>query len=400
MVEKLKGQRYLKIENFLPLLLLVLVFPPVFRDMLLTVQKLQLLLFLALGGVVLWLYHKEEGGVLTVLLYLFVWFPLGYAVVGFFCAYSPYVIFKEVLFFIMPIFMYVLFRRFFASEGWVRALVLFAVFAAVLQLAIWFEIRLIAGGMHRTLYRWEVLCMSYPILSVSLWLIAGNSHAGVRRQEWGMIALLFLGILATSGRRDLVAVGALMLFAAGGFFRSERKMGCWILLLSAAPVFYLLLLNHGVQLPGKHRKDWRVYEVQTFFQSTGPGQLSFWTGHGLGWELPVKRKLHVYRSETLPAINKFHDFWLYLLAKTGVIGAFVFWAGLLFLFFSIKRRVFKRFSGNFPIFLLGYLAFLCFASWNYDGGVAMAFQQSALFGMALAVTQLPDDGACPVGGSR
>jgi len=157
-------------------------------------------------------------------------------------------------------------------------------------------------------------------------------------------------------------------------------------------------LNLGFQLPGKSFKAWRVYEVQTFMESCGPEHVAFWTGNGFGRELPVRQTLHVYASDTLSEINKFHNFWLYLLSKTGVVGAVLFWGGLLFLFFYVNGRLPDDVSGRFSRFLLGYLAFLCFVGWNYHGGPSMGFQQGALFGLALSLVWLETVDIIPTGG--
>jgi len=380
-----------------PLILLLLVFPPVLRYEFLKVQKIQLLMFFVLGTVFVFRYYRKDTRLSKILFLLFVLFPALYAGAGFFRGYSPYTISKEVLFFVMPLLMVAVFTRAHSFETWTQAIVLFAVAAAVLQIVVFMEIRLAGAVIERYEFRWEFLYETYPVMLVALWMTVGDkSRAGIRK--WAIAVVLILGMLATLSRGDFLGMLALLIFSAGGFYRSSRRMRLWVVMLSIAPILYLLVLNLGFQLPGKSFKAWRVYEVQTFMESCGPEHVAFWTGNGFGRELPVRQTLHVYASDTLSEINKFHNFWLYLLSKTGVVGAVLFWGGLLFLFFYVNGRLPDDVSGRFSRFLLGYLAFLCFVGWNYHGGPSMGFQQGALFGLALSLVWLETVDIIPTGG--
>ena len=384
MAEEIRESFFSPKGALFPLILLLLVFPPVLRDELLNVQKIQLLMFLVVGTVFAFRYYRKDTRLSTILFLLFILFPALYAAAGFFRGYSPYTISKEILFFVMPLLMVAVFTKAHSFETWTKTIVFLAVAAAVLQIAVFMEVRLAGAVMERSLYRWGCLYLSYPVMLISLWMTVGNtSRSGFGK--WVVVAVLICGILATLGRGDLLGILALLAFCAGGFYRSSRRMRLWIVMLSLAPILYLLILNHGFQLPGKKYTVWRVYEVQTFMGSCGQDHAAFWLGNGFGWELPVHRTLHVYASDTLQRINKFHDFWLYLLSKTGVIGTVLFWGGLLFLFFYVNGRLPDDVEGRFPRFLLGYLAFLCFVGWNYHGGPSMGFQQGALFGLALSL---------------
>ncbi len=384
MAEEIRESFFSPKGALFPLILLLLVFPPVLRDELLNVQKIQLLMFLVVGTASAFRYYRRDTRLSTILFLLFVLFPALYAGAGFFRGYSLYTISKEILFFVMPLFMVAVFTKVHSFETWTRAIVFFAVLAAILQIMLFAEIKLAGAIMERYELRWGYIYLTYPVMLVALWMIVGDtSHAGVRK--WAMAVVLILGMLATLSRGDFLGMLALLAFLTGGFYRSSRRMLLWIAALSVAPLLYLMVLNHGIQFQGKTLKGWRVYEVQTFMDTCGPDHTAFWLGNGFGWELPVRRTLHVYASDTLQRINKFHDFWLYLLSKTGVIGAVLFWGGLLFLFFYVNGRLPDDFPGRSPRFLLGYLAFLCFVGWNYHGGPSMGFQQGALFGLALSL---------------
>jgi hypothetical protein len=398
MVEEVKKSFFSRKDILFLLILLLLVFPPVLRYKILTVQKVQLVLFLIAGAVFALRNYREDRRMTIILFLLFVSFPAVYAGSGFFHGYSLYTIGKELLFFTMPFLLYMVFRKACSSETWKQAIVLIAVVAAIVQIVVFVEFWLAGAVMDRSWYRWECLYLSYPVMLVALWMIMGDkSRAGIRK--WTIAAVLILGMLSTLSRGDLLGILALLVFSAGGFYRSSKRMVVWITMLSVVPLLYLVVLNHEFQLPGKSFKAWRVYEVKTFITSCGPEHVAFWTGNGFGWELPVRRTLHVYASDTLPEINKFHDFWLYLLSKTGVLGAVLFWGGLLFLFFYVNGRLTDDVSGRFPRFLLGYLAFLCFVGWNYHGGPSMAFQQGALFGLALSLVWSETVDIVPTGGN-
>ncbi|PJB82597.1 MAG: hypothetical protein CO090_02370 [Acidobacteria bacterium CG_4_9_14_3_um_filter_49_7] len=397
MVEEMRESFFSPKAALFPLILLLLVFPPVLRYEFLKVQKIQLLMFFVLGTVFVFRYYRKDTRLSKILFLLFVLFPALYAGAGFFRGYSPYTISKEVLFFVMPLLMVAVFTRAHSFETWTQAIVLFAVAAAVLQIVVFMEIRLAGAVIERYEFRWEFLYETYPVMLVALWMTVGDkSRAGIRK--WAIAVVLILGMLATLSRGDFLGMLALLIFSAGGFYRSSRRMRLWVVMLSIAPILYLLVLNLGFQLPGKSFKAWRVYEVQTFMESCGPEHVAFWTGNGFGRELPVRQTLHVYASDTLSEINKFHNFWLYLLSKTGVVGAVLFWGGLLFLFFYVNGRLPDDVSGRFSRFLLGYLAFLCFVGWNYHGGPSMGFQQGALFGLALSLVWLETVDIIPTGG--
>ncbi len=392
MAEKLRQRFFLKGGFLIPLLLLLLVFPPVLRDEFLRVQRVQLVFFFLAGVSVYFLFHRgQRDPVEWLLLLLFIGFPLVYALAGVLHGYPLFVILKEVLYFGMPLWMYVIFRKTFAVSGRMNVLIWFALASATLLVLALSLLYLCGAFISRNLFRWESLYICYPVLLPAFWAVAGDGKISRKRKGY-VLMLIFLGLLATLGRRELIGAGALLLFVAGGFFQSEKRMRIWILILATVPVFYFMALYHGVQLPGKSFKRWRVYEVQTFVQSSGPDHWAFWVGNGFGWELPVKRTLHVHNSDTLSEINKFHDFWLYLFAKTGVIGTLAFLAALLFLLLFVNQIQFRSNSGRIPVFLLGYLAFLCFIAWNYDGGFPMAFQQGALFGMTLALVRMNGPG--------
>ena len=307
MVEEMRESFFSPKAALFPLILLLLVFPPVLRYEFLKVQKIQLLMFFVLGTVFVFRYYRKDTRLSKILFLLFVLFPALYAGAGFFRGYSPYTISKEVLFFVMPLLMVAVFTRAHSFETWTQAIVLFAVAAAVLQIVVFMEIRLAGAVIERYEFRWEFLYETYPVMLVALWMTVGDkSRAGIRK--WAIAVVLILGMLATLSRGDFLGMLALLIFSAGGFYRSSRRMRLWVVMLSIAPILYLLVLNLGFQLPGKSFKAWRVYEVQTFMESRGPEHVAFWTGNGFGRELPVRQTLHVYASDTLSEINKFHNF--------------------------------------------------------------------------------------------
>ncbi len=397
MAEEVKGRVLLRRENFVPFVLLLLIFPPVLRGHYHVFQKGQLLIFLFWG-----IFIAVRGGVrgkraATELILLFVLFPVGYAAVGAWYGYSGYVIVKELLFFVTPFTVFFAIERFFVLKEHRNLIVWFGVGAAITLILVFLEGQFWDIHFVRSVFRWRFLYMLYPVLLPALWILAGDDSRSSLR-KWLMGSVLMLGIFSTLGRRDLIGAAALLVFYAGGFYRSVQRMRLWILALSLVPIVYFLILNHGVQLSGKRYKDWRVYEVQTFVAASSPEEPAFWVGHGLGWELVVKRNLHVYASDVLSKINKFHDFWLYLLSKGGLFGTLGFWLGLLWFLLSVSHRLFLASANRFSHFMLAYLSFICFVAWNYNGGPAMAFQQGALFAIGLALAVQGEIGFVPEGG--
>ncbi|NOY23685.1 MAG: hypothetical protein GXO70_09295 [Acidobacteria bacterium] len=390
MAEEIRKRFFSSKAILFSFMLLLLVFPPILRYEFLKVQKVQLILFLFVGGVLVFRYYGENRQVLKILFLLFGLFPALYAGAGFFRGFSLYTISKELLFFVMPLCMYAVFVKASSFEGWMRAVILFAVAAALVQIIIFMEFQLAGGILSRNVLRHEFVYLTFPVMLAALWIVAGGRFlSGIRK--WIVVAVLVLGMFTTLSRGDFLGILALLVFSAGGFYRSSGRMRVWLLLLCLVPLFYFVILNNGTHFSGEKQADWRSYEVQTFMSASGPGQAVFWIGNAIGWELPVPRTLRVYSSDTLTEINKFHDFWLYLLSKMGVVGTVLFWGALLFFLFFLNDRLFSGSSGRLSRFMLGYLAFLCFVTWNYHGGPSMAFQQSVLFGLALSLTRFDTD---------
>ena len=122
-------------------------------------------------------------------------------------------------------------------------------------------------------------------------------------------------------------------------------------------------------------------EAITVFENIREKKINLLIGNGFGHAVVPFRPIMLYKGESLSNIRRFHNFFLYLLTKTGLLGTLAFILSFIFLIKGFYSNAPPENKDNKLFFLFTYLLFLIFI----DAGITGHFTMNVNCGMELGL---------------
>ncbi len=322
------------------------------------VFKLSFLSVLAL--LVIYLSHVSASGAKTKIHLIKAYFPIFLLVLllvifgvyeGFLYSHSAYTILKEALFFIFPFAIVFLLAILTYDELKIltRKLTKVANAYIILQLFILVVFFLYlkqystSFETFRFLYRKVGLLITSAAVPV-IWVL----YLSLEKKMFSKQSLFFaLGTLITFGRLEAIFVIYMMVSMIAIKLLKNKKLrklyliGVAILLASAPVIYWIKMTSKPYWLDPNMSNRWRRIELQSFLYAikhTNYGFLNLLLGKGFGAKLQTLEPLHMFEGEVFYKIDRFHNLYLFILLKLGLVGlAFFLLIIFLLLFVSLQR---------------------------------------------------------------
>lgn len=362
-------------------IILLAAFPPLPRSYLSEVALYQSLLVITIMVWVILLNVRRVkwfSGLESSLLYTTMGVSVWGAMLGIFNANQTTLIVKEIFYMLSPFLillcMYCMNFSRLDFRFLIRVLVVYASFAALVQaLYMWGA----AGDETRYVDRWERLLMSSECLPLGILavIVSGRSNSiasGIAK--YAVVAVMVVGLISTQGRLQLLLV-ALMAFlwvSPVHFIAILCKYSVFLIF----PFLYLYL----VLFTGVGEVDdsigWRKVEWLSYYLESGD-VFSALLGEGLGARLETLYPLTVYGGETFTSVDRFHNIFLYLIFKVGLLGCFVYVVS--FMYYSY-RSIKACLTYNKAV-VCSFIAFMFFVSGSFFGLYTMNLSSSFIFAL-------------------
>ena len=290
-----------------------------------------------------------------------------------------YILLKDVCFLVFPLMVFYLLENYknFINLDFLDNLFGYAVFVSILQII------LVTFGYYlnvdRPTLRHLFLLFSTDILPfvVILKVIVNKKFFDFQN------IIIIIAMLSVKSRTNLLFV---VLFMVIYFFSSyviDGKKRLFVLMLIIFgftliwlfPIFYPPIQNFfGSSLKWRYN-EWKSLFVFMSKQSLG----EILMGKGFGAVLPALKPLKVFGKATHYSLERFHNIFLFLFFKLGVLGVLMYIVSF-FLFISQKVAFLKN-DANF--FLAFFLVFLLFVYSPANGGFSMSIFSGLILGVVL-----------------
>ncbi|WP_201327702.1 O-antigen ligase family protein [Thermotomaculum hydrothermale] len=205
----------------------------------------------------------------------------------------------------------------------------------------------------------------------------------VARKFFDKYVFLYLfALLLVRSRTNLLFVICLLFYYFLELLREKTKINLQKFYLFAigigfSLVWLLPILYPEIQNFFASSLQWRYHEWNTYiaFVKNNPDNVLLF-GKGFGAVLFSEKPIQVFLASKVFYLERFHNIFLFLLFKIGIIGVFLYLSILYFVFKIIGKNVP---SNNF--YVIFYLVFLFFIGFPANGG----FTMSVFIGMVLGV---------------
>ncbi len=307
-------------------------------------------------------------------------------VLGFFKRAVSITMVKDILFFSTPAIVYFLLLKTKPEiDNFLNNLVidygkiasLLQIGVAIIGLYLWFN-----GYMKRPHFRHWFVLLSTPVIYFSMFFHLLNKNF--------FLTPLFLffstGLIITAGRAEMLFVLSVL---TGVFlirvFRSYKLRGSFLLFLAVifligyfVPLFFYNKINDSSM--SWRYKEWISYKI--FSEQKELSQVV--TGNGFGSKMPLIKPLKLFGKKLIVSkADRFHNFVLFLIFKTGLIGI-IFLFSMFFFFF----KNFNLFSSDKYFLVSLYFVLLFFLLGLVRGGFTMNFFNSVHIGFLFYLRKL------------
>ncbi len=359
-------------------ILLLLFFPPLpvaFNSLVFKWQSLIILLF-SIETVFLILLKNKAKKISVKYVILFFIPAFWGLVVGLINNNNYFKMFRDFYFFLLPILIYFLLannKRFF-SMFFSKSFEIYIIIVAIIQLLSSFYGFILWG--NRSEFRHLHSLISTYLFPFFLILNITKS----RKLFTIVNGLVILALILTLGRMDLLFVFALVISV--WFIRKIsnpvlRTSYIIFLIVSFVSAYFIPLIFSKINFIADASVEWRYIEWLSFVNGAKKGGLfCLFIGKGFGAALKTITSLSLFSGKVLYSIDKFHNVFLFLFYKLGVLGILF----LLIFFYSTIKDAFLITKDE--IFLIRY-AILFFI--GVKGLVTGSFTASMSFGIILGL---------------
>lgn len=311
-------------------------------------------------------------------IFMFIILPIFYAIYGFYLNNKSYYILKELYFFSFPVLTAFIFSNLFTrNDNIIKSLIDISLIYSLIQIVV--------GGYgiffdftDRYHYRNEYVLFSTHIVPLGLVL---SSRLSERIKDFcsSKNIIMILAILLTLGRNQVIFLLFFScLYLCSFIFRNNKFLLFYIGLLFLAPLIYFLIPDMGLEI-----KDtailWRFIESVSYWENVRFAKLShIFFGNGLGSFLETVKPLVLYSGEIYYEIDRFHNLFLYLLFKMGVVGCLAFIIYLLLFLYKYRKYLKSRVI----LFLISYIMFAFLVIANTTGSFTMSLNNGLIMGIS------------------
>lgn len=350
------------------------------------IQAIVALLLLLVAGSYILIRHGQVYPIPSVLMVVFFVFPLVFSIVGVAKGNSFVSIAKEFVFFSIPLFCTFTFINLRISfSHLLGALTVTAVFASLAQCA-YGATAILDPSINRYHYRWDYLLMSSDLIALGVFAECAKAQKLRHLLSFKMFILL-VGMASTLGRFELMTLLIPVVFLSIlnlKQFRILHVIG--VACLGALPIAYSLsILTFNSEITDTSTL-WRATEWLSYMRhAEGSSMESILFGEGFGAFLKSTITLKIATGEEFDLLDRFHNFWLYLIFKTGLVGAILF-ACCLFFLISFKARASSQSQAvRYYYFGLLYVLFSFFVKGNIVGLITMDISDGVLLSIWMAI---------------
>ncbi len=378
-----------KVSFVWTIMLLLFLFPPVPRMYFSKIFKLEFLVLICLFFYLfLNIFKKHNEKRIKVETFEFVWllFVMLGVGVGVINKNLLYPILKDVVYLLTPVIVFFLLDNFdvLKRKEFVNAVFVYGGLISILQIMLSFYA--FFKGVDRPVFRHVFLLFSTEMLPVLTVL----RFVRVRKLRDFYIVLYLFTLVLTRGRADLLFVGLFLTFWLISEFIKKPKTRLailFLLMLSFSVVWITPLLFEKIFEFFDSSLKWRYREWFAFFDAAKNfGLREFIFGQGLGSQMISPRPLKVFGGSLHVTLQRFHNGFLFLIYKTGIIGM-VCYMCLSFLAF---KQIEKLKENSFFIILF-MVAFLLYIYFPVHGGFTMSISQGIILGLILYFSVKTDD---------
>lgn len=210
--------------------------------------------------------------------------------------------------------------------------------------------------------------------------------------------ILVIGLMSMLGRTEILYILFVYMIRSTYFMRQYLNkilllflLIGMLILVSLLPVYYFFdIIEQGITVEDKSLQ-WRIVEFFSLFRELKHYEISQWIiGNGLGSSLETIYPINVHGAETLYAVNRFHNVWLYIFFKFGIVGIILFILVIYNIFlFLIKNMINESKNNKIYYSIYSYLLFYFFIQGNVFGLFSM--QLDLQFGVILYMIKILKD---------
>ncbi len=368
-------------KDFIILLILIFLFPPLPRTMFSFVFKMEFFVLVSLSLILL-VYFIKNKKVLQFPSFPFILTWLGWIgwgiLIGIINKNSAYILIKDLIYMLIPFIVIFLLKNFnnFLDNNFLEVLFRYGLIVSLVQIVL--EYSGIISNIQRHVFRHIFLLLSTELipLILILWIIYKRKLFDYR------VFIYILTLLLTKGRIDLLFI-LLILFSYLFILMIKSYKYRAIYLFSLFFMFSFLWILPLLFPPLQNFFDssikWRYLEWQSFFEfKIHLTEVNIFSGQGFGATLLSIRPLKIFLGQMCFYLDRFHNIFLFLIFKLGVIGLIFYY----YLFFYTFKNI-KSLKKNSTFMLKFFLIFLMFIVFPVHGGFTMSFSQGIIFGFVL-----------------
>ena len=375
-----KVMRLYESKKLIYFLILFCLFPPVPRLFFSVIFKIEFLslIFLSFFMLKKIIEHKEklEFSDFKIFIAWIVLIVLG-AIVGLFNHNSTYNIIKDIIYMLIPLWVFLLLYVFidFIDKNFFKVLFKYGVIISVLQIVL--TIYALLHGISREVFRHTLLLFTLEVIPLLLVLKIIFSR---KLLDWYVVVYL-LALLSTEGRGNFLFV---FLFVVTYFFLQRFKTKKYrffyliLMILGFTFIWISPLVIPQLQTFFGSSLKWRYMEWNSFFDFAQHSSFDFLTGKGLGALLPSLKPLTLFDGVKLHSLGKFHNIFIFLFFKFGFLGMFFY----VFLGFFIFKKI-AFLDNNKDFWLTFFLSFILFVLFVFNGGFTHSVSQGVILGFVL-----------------
>jgi len=324
------------------------------------------------------------------LLIPFLFLPLFFAVYGYLRGNDNYYILREFFLFLLPIITFTVIVNI-TEDLDVNDLIRLIVWAAVLASFYLFAYEvfgLLFEYEKRFQFRYEFVTRNIGFLILGYIFYLYKAKRGIDL-FWPGAVVLTASLILSMGRLPAlttIAFALLFLFILGSGLSHKAKCLITIMIVFAPFIYTLWLVQTpAIKTSGDKSELWRKMEAKTVFENIADKKINPLIGNGLGHAVVPFRPILLYRGESLSIIRRFHNFFLYMLTKTGFIGTLIFMISFFFLAKGYYSQAPPDLRNDKLFLLFAYLLFVIFIDAAITGHFTMNVNCGMELGLFLAV---------------